>query len=185
MLKRKLQKLVPSKEQLQNNKSLSIFGSILYNSNLWYFNRVSVSRAFAVGLFFAWVPVPFQMLLAAAGAIIFYANLPISIGLVWLTNPVTMPPLFYIAYKIGARVMGIAPSKFNFQPTMEWLMHLFSEKWQPFILGCAIMAIFSSLAGYIIVRLVWRYMTIRSWQDRKEKRKARKELKRRQKHQKS
>jgi uncharacterized protein (DUF2062 family) len=37
-----------------------------------------------VGLFCAFIPVPFQMLLAAPSAIIFSANLPVSIALVWI-----------------------------------------------------------------------------------------------------
>jgi uncharacterized protein (DUF2062 family) len=48
-----------------------------------------------VGLFCAFIPVPFQMLLAAPSAIIFSANLPVSIALVWITNPITMPPIFF------------------------------------------------------------------------------------------
>jgi len=57
----------------------------------------------AVGLFCAFVPLPIQMLLAAAAAIIFRVNLPISVGLVWITNPVTIPPMFYFCYKVGTR----------------------------------------------------------------------------------
>lgn len=175
MLKKKLKKWLPSKEQLQQNKSLSIFGSILYNSNLWHFNRVTVSRAFAVGLFFAWVPVPFQMILAAGGAILFNCNLPLSIALVWLTNPITMPALFYIAYKIGVFLLGgSTPAQFQFELSMEWLIKLFHHNWQPFALGCTVLAFSSSILGFFMVRIVWRYMTIKSWKERKIKRQIRK-----------
>ncbi|MBT6206474.1 MAG: DUF2062 domain-containing protein, partial [Francisellaceae bacterium] len=141
---------------------------------LWHFNRVSVSRAFAIGLFFAWIPVPFQMLLAAGGAIILSANLPISIALVWLTNPITMPPLFYIAYKLGSIILDTPPSPFKFELSMEWLIRLFSHNWQPFAVGCSVLAFVSSIVGYCTIKVIWRYMTIKSWNERKLKRQKRK-----------
>lgn len=178
MLKKKLKKWLPTKEQLQQNKSLSIFGSILYSSNLWHLNRVSVSRAFAVGLFFAWIPVPFQMLLAAGGAILFNCNLPISIALVWLTNPVTMPPLFYIAYKLGSYLLGNPESaKFKFELTMDWLINLFNNNWQPFALGCAVLAFSSAIIGFFSVKLAWRYFTVKSWNERRLRKMNRKKKK--------
>jgi len=34
------------------------------------------------------------------------ANIPISIGLVWITNPFTMPVIFYIEYYIGPIILN-------------------------------------------------------------------------------
>ena len=85
---------MPDHKKIRDHKHLRIFGKLLHNPSLWHMNRHSVAKAFAVGLFFAWVPVPFQMVLGAGGAILFHANLPLSVVLVWLTNPFTMPPMF-------------------------------------------------------------------------------------------
>ena len=95
MAKKTIQRFLPDPNKIRHHKSLKIFGRLLQDANLWHLNRRSARGAFAVGLFFAFIPVPFQMVLAAAGAILFRVNLPISVALVWLTNPLTMPPIFY------------------------------------------------------------------------------------------
>ena len=65
MPKKTIKKLMPDHQKIKSNKHLQIFGDLLHNGNLWHLNRRSVAKAFAVGLFFAFVPVPFQMVLAA------------------------------------------------------------------------------------------------------------------------
>ena len=50
------------------------------------------------------------MLLAALIAIWLKVNLPLSVALVWVSNPITMGPMFYFAYKLGALLMGEEPT---------------------------------------------------------------------------
>ena len=77
-------------EKIKHEKVLKILGPAILQPNLWHLNRKSVSRAIAIGLFCAFLPIPLQMVLAAFFAIIFAANLPISVILVWITNPITI-----------------------------------------------------------------------------------------------
>lgn len=152
-----IQRIMPDPHTIKNNKSLSIFGDILHQPNLWCLNRRSVARAFAVGLFFAWVPLPSQMIMAAGTAIWFRANLPLSVVLVWITNPLTIPPMFYGAYRLGAWMLSTPPSDFAFELSMDWLIHEMSTSWQPFLTGCATLAIGSSLIGYFTINTLWYY----------------------------
>ena len=156
MPKKLIRKYLPDPHTIRDNRSLKIFGTLLHAPNLWHLNRRSVSAAFAVGLFFAWVPVPFQMALAAGTAIIVRSNLPISVALVWLSNPVTMPPLFYFAYKLGTWILGTPESDFHFELSFDWLMTGMLNIWQPFLVGCFTMGVLSSLSGFIGIRLLWR-----------------------------
>ena len=111
MPKRLIKKYMPDPEKLKQQKSLQFLGDRLHEPNLWHLNRRSVSLAFAVGLFAAWIPTPGQMAIAAAAAFYFRANLPISVALVWVTNPLTMPPMFYFAYIVGLKnILGALPS---------------------------------------------------------------------------
>ncbi|BBC42366.1 hypothetical protein PDPE_1-03207 [Photobacterium damselae subsp. piscicida] len=107
-----IKRYLPNHETIKRQKALRIFGNVLYNPNLWCLNRRSASGAFAVGLFMAFVPLPSQMIMAAGLAILFGVNLPLSVALVWVSNPITMPVLFYGAYKIGAWVMNTPICRF-------------------------------------------------------------------------
>ena len=114
MPRRFIKRITPDTEKLKAHKHLSIFGELLHNPNLWHMNRRSISGAVAVGIFCAFIPVPFQMVIAAAAAIMFRVNLPISVVTVWLSNPVTMPALFYGCYFLGAMLLGTPAQEFSF-----------------------------------------------------------------------
>ena len=170
-----LKKFSPNKEKIKEYKILKIFGNFIHEPNLWHFNRNSVSKAFAVGLFVAWIPLPLQMALAAFGAIIFNANLSLSVALVWLTNPITMPPLCFFAYVLGAKILHLPIKTLKFEISTEFLHSLIGDILKPFLLGSLICAIVSAFLGYVIVQILWRYMIIKNWQNRLKKRRESRE----------
>ncbi len=151
------QRFLPKPQTIKENKTLQIFGNWLHEPNLWHLNRRSVAGAFAVGLFFAWMPVPFQMVLAAGAAIWIGTNLPLSIALVWITNPVTIPPMFYFAYTVGTWIVGEPAMDFSFELTFDWLLNELGAIWKPFLVGCFTLASVSSLIGYFGIDAFWRY----------------------------
>ncbi|MCP4408240.1 MAG: DUF2062 domain-containing protein [Gammaproteobacteria bacterium] len=170
MPRRLIKRWFPDLHLVRTHRSLRLFGGLLHNPNLWHLNRRSVAGAFAVGLFTAFVPVPFQMVLAAALAIAFRVNLPISVVLVWISNPITMPPIFYSAYLLGQFVLGVIPREFNFELSMYWLTTELSNVWRPFLLGCFLLGAGSALVGYTSVRLYWRYLIVQKFERRQNRR---------------
>jgi len=170
MPKKLIQRLMPDHQTIKNNKHLQVFGSLLHNANLWHLNRRSVSKAFAVGLFFAFMPVPFQMVLAAGFAIIVHANLPLSIALVWITNPLTMPAIFYFCYLVGTWVIGVPTRQFAFEASWQWLVDSISTIGPAFILGCGLLATIFSILGYLTINIFWRYSVSKEWKKRQIKR---------------
>ncbi len=173
MPKRLLQRYMPDHATIRNHKHLQIFGTMLHDPNLWHLNRRSASGAFATGLFMAFVPVPFQMVLAAAVAILVRVNLPLSVVLVWLTNPVTIPPMFWGAYRLGSWVMGSPERPFQFELSYDWLATEMGAIWQPFLLGCFICGTLCAFLGYFGIRGLWRIRLIKQHQRRKQDRAAR------------
>jgi len=174
MPKKIIKRFLPDHKTLREHKHLRILGPLLEDPNLLHLNRRSVSGAFAVGLFVAFIPVPFQMLLAALAAIVIRVNMPISVALVWVSNPLTMPPLFYFAYKLGAWVLGVPALDFNFELSFEWLEERLVLIWEPFLLGCFLVGSFLALVGGVGMRYLWRYHVVQNWKLRKARNAKRK-----------
>lgn len=166
MPKKLLKKYMPNHETIKTNPSLKVFGTLLHDSNLWSLNRRSARSAFAVGLFFAFWPVPFQMVLAAALAIPMRANLPLSTSLVWITNPLTMPPIFYGAYRVGELVLGETGHEFAFEASWSWLVTSLSTIGPTFLAGCLICGVCFGIAGYFLVDIFWRLSVGKAWKSR-------------------
>ena len=166
MPKKLIQRYLPDHQKVKEHKHLQIFGSLLHSPGLWHLNRRSISGAFAIGLLIAWVPVPFQMVLSAATAIYFGVNLPIAVGLVWISNPFTMPPLFMFAYWVGASVLNPPPILVEFELSFSWLQNILPLIWKPFLLGCLINGLTSALLGYYGMRTFWIWHVQKQWKQR-------------------
>lgn len=156
MPKKLLKKYMPDPERIRNMKALSFLGDRLHSPNLWHLNRRSVSRAFAIGLWAMYTPpLPWQQIMAGILAVYLEANVPIAVSLVWITNPLTWIPLYYIPYKLGLIVLGM--DGFSFSEFSE----LFSvdkalELGTPLLLGCLILMHAGGLVGYFGIQYLWR-----------------------------
>ncbi|MBL1277270.1 MAG: DUF2062 domain-containing protein [Ectothiorhodospiraceae bacterium] len=164
-----IKRFMPDHKKIRDHKHLKFLGTFLHDPNILHLNRRSVAGAFSVGLFMAFVPVPFQMVLAAIGAIVARVNLPISVALVWITNPLTMPAIFYFAYKVGAWILDTPARSIEFQLSVEWLMRELGAIWQPFLLGCFVCGVTFAILGNVSIRVFWRIHVGLSWRNRRRK----------------
>ena len=62
---------------------------------VWHLNRRSVAGGVAVGLFVSWLPLPLQMVFAATIAAVMRVHVPVSVVMVWFSNPLTFAPVSY------------------------------------------------------------------------------------------
>lgn len=173
MARRVIRKYLPRLEWVRTHRHLRFLGERLHEPNLWHLNRASVSKATAVGLFMAFVPMPFQMVPAALAAIAFRANLPIAVALVWVTNPFTMPPIFYFCYEIGAWLLQTPAREIAFEISFAWLNTELHRVWQPLLLGSMLVAIATAGLGYYGVQALWRRHVLRDWEQRRRRKAAR------------
>ncbi|ASK34378.1 DUF2062 domain-containing protein [Alloalcanivorax mobilis] len=158
MPKRLFRKYLPSPERLKGHKALGFLGGILSDPNLWHINRRSLSGAAFIGVFTGLLPIPMQMGLAALLALRFHCNLPLSVVLVWLSNPLTYVPIFYFTYRVGTWMLGMTPS-----PPHGIDVAWFVQQLVPLWAGSLVCAVTGGLLAFLTVRLFWRLAVIRSW----------------------
>lgn len=183
MRRSRLFKRLPSAEAIRTNRFLKPFAGLLHHHFLWQFNRRSVARGVAVGLFFGIMFPIAQILLAALAAIVLRVNLPVAAFSTLVSNPLTFPPLYYAAYRLGALLTGgqtVTDETVIEQEVSErlieqqadvagWFSHLLdwlqTVGW-PLLAGLATLAILASIAGYFLVSAAWRWHTIHRWRKR-------------------
>lgn len=173
MPKKFIKRYLPTPEKVQSIESLRFLGDVLHEPNLWHINRHSVSRAVLIGIFLSFVPMPFQMLAAALMAIWFNANLPLSVVLVWISNPLTMPPMFYFNYKVGAWILDRPVLAFEFQLSWSWLSDRLMDIGVPLYVGSLVVATIAGCSAYLVIQFLWRRKIRTDWQVRRDAKKAR------------
>ena len=117
-------------------------------------NRRTVSKAVLIGLFIAFIPMPMQMLLVVAMMPFFKFNVPIAIAMCWLSNPFTMPPMYYMEYITGSFFLGseVAPVEMS----LDWFSENISKIFIPLYVGTAFYSILGSIGGYWLVNHFWK-----------------------------
>jgi uncharacterized protein (DUF2062 family) len=176
MPKKLIKRYLPTPETIKNLKGLSFLGTLLHDPNIWHLHRHSVSKAFVIGLFWMSIPLPGQMLLAAFSAILFRANLPLSVALCWISNPVTMGPIFYFNYVVGTYILGQETAEnLTFELSWHWIINVLGDLWLPLFLGSSVMGIILGTSAYFILHGIWRWHVIKHWQERSAIRKKRKQ----------
>ncbi|WP_456402529.1 DUF2062 domain-containing protein [Hydrogenimonas sp.] len=117
-------------------------------------NRKSVTKALLVGIFIAFIPMPFQMLAVLAVSPFIRFNIPIAISMVWLSNPITMPPMYYMEYLTGTWLLGMEPLH-DVSMTMEWFQSHLDDIFIPLYVGTFFYSLTVSVFVYFVVNWLW------------------------------
>ncbi len=158
---------------MRTHRALRPVSRWLHEPELWHLHRRSVAGATFIGLFCAFLPVPFQMLIAALLAVASRCNLPISVVLVWITNPITIPPMFYFAYRLGAWLLDRRIEVSTIELSWSWLSANLHAIGLPLVFGSLVCGWVAGVTGMVLVRVAWRFHVIRRWRMRRERRRAR------------
>jgi uncharacterized protein (DUF2062 family) len=165
-----LKKLIPSAETLKHSKSLRFLGKLLDNPNLFHMNRRSVSKAFFWGVFIGLLPpVPVHTPAAATAALITRSNLPLTIAVVWISNPITIPIIMFAFYHLGRIILQLEPAP-GIEFSWAWLYHEFEIIWKPYLVGSLVGASVCAVVAYMASNYIWRLKVKRKWQKRKNNR---------------
>jgi len=156
MPRRFFRKFAFKRHHLSKQWFMSPFQHLLHDHRLWGIRRRTVVPAFALGLFIAFMPAPGHTLAAALLALAFRINIPVAAITTWVSNPVTMGPMYYFAYRLGRGLLDTPLRSFSFEMSWDWVTHTFVTIWQPMLLGCVVLGAVSALAGYVTLDLFWR-----------------------------
>jgi uncharacterized protein len=170
---------LPSPDSVKQNRWLRPFGFWLRHPNIWHLHRRSVAGGVAIGLFCGLIPGPLQMICAALLAALFRVNLPVAVFTTLYTNPLTIVPLYLLAYRLGEIVSstqgGLAAAKLSF-PELHWY-NWSGELWDwlkmlgsPLLIGLPLLALGLAVVGYFTVRVAWRVAVTLRWRARKHRR---------------
>ena len=170
MPKKWLSRYLPDYHTFGTTGPLKPVGKYLREPELWHLHRRSVSGAAFIGIFCAFLPIPFQSVVAALLAIFTRCNLPLSVACVWITNPVTIPPMFYFAYRLGAWLLGMDVEVTAIELSWDWLASQFNVIAKPLLIGSLVCGWVAGITAYAIVRVTWRLHVLQRWRERRMKR---------------
>lgn len=156
----RLRARIPSREELEKNRWLGMLAPYLADAKLWHWSRRGVAAGVAIGLFVGVLIPVAQILLAAVAAVFLRAHIPVAAATTFVTNPLTVPPIYYAAYQLGAWVTGTpTPEAFSFADPASILENI-ATIGIPLLAGLAISATFLALAGYLLISQAWAWRIV-------------------------
>ena len=152
MPRAKLRKILPTHEKIKEFKILKVFGNLLHKREIWSLSRKKILGGVFIGMLVAFIPMPFQMVLVACLAIIFNVNFPITLPIVWITNPLTMPFIYYVEYEIGNFVLNVQdPIEFSFETMNDNIGEIALSLYT----GTFFVSIICAFTSVFILNLLW------------------------------
>ena len=156
MPRRVFKKFAFKRHEIAEQWFMAPFRHLLHDPRLWGVRRRWVVPAFAIGLFVAFMPFPGHTLMGALAALTLRVNIPIAAVATWVSNPATMFPMYYFAYRLGSGLLGWELQPFKFEPTFDWVTHTFVNIWQPMLLGSVLLGTAAAIVGYVVLDGLWR-----------------------------
>ena len=160
----RLKASVPTREALAAHPWLRPVAHRLLDPQLWRLQHEAVARGAAIGIFWAFA-LPFAQIVAATAHSVWWrANIPVAVGITFITNPFTVGFWLWLAYQAGSLLLDAPPPVPMSEGTglISWLASFGG----PAILGMGLFAVLGSAAGYLLVKLAWR---LRIWFKRRRR----------------
>lgn len=118
-------------------------------------NRKNITKGLFIGLFIGFIPMPMQMLVVIAMMPFAKFNVPIAISMVWLSNPLTMPAMYYMEYLTGSFFLQMQVEPV--QMSMEWFSANLKNIFVPLYVGTLFYSLIVPTIVYYIVNYLWKF----------------------------
>jgi uncharacterized protein len=164
MSRKVFSKWLPSRESLEKMRHLRVLGPLLARPGLWHLNRRSVAVGLAAGVFIGFIiPMGLQIPVAAVLAFWTRGNLAAAVLSTLVTNPFTVAPIYYLAYRLGAFLTGGTHAAWS--SDLSVIAKLASVV-GPLMLGLMVLAVVGAGLAYFGTHALWRLFATRAWQER-------------------
>src|SRR5216684_2326105 len=137
-----LRHVTPDRYTLEKLWCLRPFKESVLDRGCWAFHRHSVTRAFALGLFIAFIPptpLPVHLVTCAVFGMLFRLNLPVLFATVFISNPFTWLPQVCGSIWVGAKLMGMDLTPFLHELHHRHLWAQVNQLWAPLLLGALVL----------------------------------------------
>lgn len=174
LIKQMTARFQPAVDAVTSHPWVRRYVPALADPDLWHLNRRSTARAVAIGLACGLIPGPLQAAGSLGLCLLIRANFPLAFVTTFYTNPLTIVPLYVVAYEYGllffpsARHAGaLTPPPVSFSiESMHALTHWMVGLGRPLALGLVLLALTLAAAGFLCVRVAWRWHAVRAWRRR-------------------
>jgi uncharacterized protein (DUF2062 family) len=149
-------RFLPSHDSIRQNRYVAWCGPWLQHHNLWHLHRRSAAGGVAAGLFAGLVP-----------------------GVTLYSNPFTIVPLYFTAFKLGQLVMlqggeQLPPLAFELEGKgfREWIpaaLAWLTSVGKPLIVGLPLLALLLAVIGYFTVDRLWQLHVRCEWSRRRRR----------------
>lgn len=117
-------------------------------------SRKMIARGAFIGIFIAMIPMPMQMLAVLLFTPFGRFNVPVALTMCWVTNPITMPFIYYIEYITGSFILASDP--LSVQLTLEWFNSNFDKILLPLYIGAFFYSVMLSFLSYYVITHFWK-----------------------------
>jgi uncharacterized protein (DUF2062 family) len=159
-MQRWLKRVTPGRATLEEHWCFKHTKALKLSPGCWSFNRHSVTRAFALGLFIAFIPptpiLPVHLVICAVVGLAFRLNLPVLFSTVFVSNPFTWLPQIAGSIWVGAKLLRIDLMPYVHAIGHQTIWGDIRELWAPLLLGALVLGITVAACGYVLASLAWR-----------------------------
>lgn len=173
-----LRRHIPTRETVHHHRVLRPFARHLSDPALWRLTNRSVPRAVALGLGVGVIIPIMHVFVAALLAIPSRANVAIAAACTLIINPLTIPPMYYAAYRIGSWELHHESVVLNpgtaqqVSGELGRLLFWIHEASGSIALGIVTIAGAAAVLGYGIAAIGWRLWVSSKWRARRVARHA-------------
>ena len=169
---------IPTRETVQRHRLLRPFARHLSQPALWRLTKRSVPRGVALGLFVGVIIPVMHTVIAAIFAIPTRANIAVTAAFTLVVNPLTIPFMYFAAYRIGSWELHHDASLVNpaaaerFSSELSRMLFWIHQASGSIAIGVLTIAVAAAAIGYFGSAVVWRLWIGTRWRRRSKARRT-------------